>query len=49
MQNKEFKKGEVVIYKSKEGPKLEVRFEGETVWLRQDEIARLYGMVKRDQ
>lgn len=40
---KNFKKGEIVIYRSKEGPKLEVRLKGETVWLRQNEIARLYG------
>lgn len=43
MQKQEFKKGEIIIYKSKEGPKLEVRLEEESVWLRQDEIARLYG------
>jgi len=43
MKKDEFKKGEIVIYQSKDGPKLEVRFEEETVWLRQNEIARLYG------
>lgn len=40
---KEIKKGEVVIYKSKEGPRLDVRFVKDTVWLRQEEIAKLYG------
>jgi death-on-curing family protein len=43
IENQEIQKGEIIIYKSKEGPKLEVRFAGETVWLRQDEIAKLYG------
>ncbi len=43
MKKQGFKKGEIIIYKSKEGPQLEVRFAGETVWLRQEEIARLYG------
>src|SRR3990172_4699018 len=44
MKDKEFKKGEIVIYKtSKNEVELQVRFEGETVWLRQDEIAKLYG------
>jgi hypothetical protein len=36
-------KGEVIIYKSKEGPKIDVRLEDETVWLKQDEIAKLFG------
>ena len=36
-------KGKIVIYKSKDEPKLEVHFKGETVWLRQDEIAKLFG------
>ena len=44
MKDKEFKKGEIVIYKtSKNEVELQVRFEGKTVWLRQDEIAKLYG------
>ena len=44
MKNQEFKKGKIVIYKSpKKDIEVEARFEGETVWLRQDEIARLYG------
>jgi len=42
MEKQEIKKGEVVIYKSREGPKLEVRLEEESVWLRQYEIAKLY-------
>ncbi len=37
------KRGEIVIYKTaKNEVDLRVRFKGETVWLRQDEIAKLY-------
>jgi death-on-curing family protein len=36
------KKGEIIIYKSKEGPKLEVRLEEETVWLTQKQMALLF-------
>jgi death-on-curing family protein len=44
MKQDEFKKGKIVIYKSpKNEIEVEAHFEGETVWLRQDEIARLYG------
>jgi len=42
MKKDEFKKGEVVIYKSKEGPKIEVRLEEETVWLTQKQMALLF-------
>jgi hypothetical protein len=42
MTKKEFKKGEIIIYKSKEGPKLEVRLEEETVWLNQKQMALLF-------
>ncbi|MEK7555196.1 MAG: virulence protein RhuM/Fic/DOC family protein [Patescibacteria group bacterium] len=39
----ETKRGEIVIYKtSKNEVELRVRFKGEKVWLRQDEIAKLY-------
>ena len=37
------KKGEILIYKTRQGPQIEVRMEDESVWLRQDEIAKLYG------
>ena len=40
---KEIKKGEIIIYKSKEGPRLDVRLEKETVWLTQKQIAMLFG------
>ncbi len=42
MPKEEFKKGEIVIYKTKEGPKLEVRLEEDTVWLTQKQMALLF-------
>jgi death-on-curing family protein len=42
MTEKEIKKGEIIIYKSEDGPKLEVRLEEETVWLTQKQIAMLF-------
>jgi len=35
--------GDIVIYKAKDGPKLEVRLEKETIWLTQQQIALLFG------
>jgi len=44
MTKNKTRKGEIVIYKTpKNKVEVEVRFEKESVWLRQDEIARLYG------
>lgn len=44
MKNHKFHKDEIVIYKtSKNEIEIEVRFRGETVWLKQEEIAKLYG------
>jgi len=44
MKKEEFKKGEIIIYKTpKNEVELTVHLENETVWLRQDEIAKLYG------
>src|SRR3990167_4083213 len=40
---KNFQKGEIAIYKSKDGQVLEVRFEGESVWITQGQIALLFG------
>ena len=38
------KRGEIIIYKTaKNEVDLKTRFQGETVWLKQDEIAKLYG------
>jgi death-on-curing family protein len=42
MNTHSINKGKIIIYKSKDGPKLEVRLEGENVWLPQNEIAHLY-------
>lgn len=35
-------KGEIIIYRSKEGPKLEVRLEEDTVWLSQKQMSVLF-------
>ena len=44
MEKENIKKGEIIIYKSPQNEiEVEARFEGETVWLKQDEISRLYG------
>jgi len=43
MKKNEFKKGEIIIYKSKEGPKLDVRLEEESVWLTQKQMSLLFG------
>lgn len=42
MAKKEFKKGEIVIYKEKGIPKLEVRLQEGTVWLAQKQMAKLF-------
>jgi len=42
MKQQEFKKGEIVIYKSRKGPILDVRLEEETVWLTQKQMALLF-------
>jgi hypothetical protein len=42
MKQDEFSKGEIVIYKSKEGPKLEVHLKEEIVWLTQKQMALLF-------
>lgn len=42
MKNQEIKKGEIILYKSKEGPKLDVRLEENTVWLTQKQMAVLF-------
>ncbi|NWG27099.1 MAG: virulence protein RhuM/Fic/DOC family protein [Ignavibacteriaceae bacterium] len=45
-KSEEIKKGEIIIYKSKDGPKLEVRLEEETIWLTQNQIASLFDVKK---
>jgi hypothetical protein len=39
-------KGEIIIYKTKKGPKLEVQLKGETVWLSQKQIAELFNIER---
>lgn len=41
IKNSSFQKGEIVIYESKEGPRLEVRLREDTVWLTQKQMAEL--------
>ena len=42
-KKEQFSKGEIIIYEtSKKEVDLEVRFEDETVWLRQNQIAKLF-------
>ena len=42
MKNEELKKGEIVIYKAKGGPIIDVRLQQDTVWLSQKEMALLF-------
>lgn len=46
MKQQEFKKGEIVIYESKEGPKIDVRINQDTVWLNLNQIALLFDTHK---
>ena len=46
MKPNKLPEGEIVIYKSKDGPKLEVRLEEETVWLTLNQIASLFDVKK---
>jgi len=46
MKNEEFKKGEIVIYKAKSGPLIDVRLQQETVWLSLNQLADLFERVK---
>ncbi len=39
----EIKKGEIVIYKSPDGPELQIKMDGETVWLSQAQMVFLFG------
>jgi len=42
MYQDNFNKGEIIIYTTKDGPKLEVRLEEDTVWLTQKQMALLF-------
>ncbi|MBM4066974.1 MAG: type II toxin-antitoxin system death-on-curing family toxin [Planctomycetes bacterium] len=46
MKNKEFKKGEIVIYKSPKGPEIQVKLEKDTVWLDAHLIAQLFVVIR---
>lgn len=41
--SEEKSKGEIVIYRSADGPEFQVKLENETIWLTQDQIAELFG------
>jgi len=43
MKKEKSKKGEIIIYKTLTGPKLEVRLEKDTIWMTQAQIAELFG------
>jgi len=40
--NPELNKGEIIIYQAKDGPRLEVRLEKDTVWLTHKQMAILF-------
>jgi len=42
MTNEKFSKGEIIIYKTRQGPEIRVKFEKDTVWLDAHLIARLF-------
>ena len=44
MKDKELKKGDVFIYKSTQGPEIQVKLEKDTVWLDAHLISRLFGV-----
>lgn len=43
---KEQKLGEIILYKAKQGPQVEVRLENETIWLSLNQIAGLFSVQK---
>ena len=46
MTSNEKPKGEIIIYKSPEGPELQVKLQNETVWMPLQQIADLFGRDK---
>lgn len=46
MKKDEFKKGEIIIYKTSKGPEIEVKFEADTIWLTQAQIATLFDVER---
>ncbi len=43
---KEQKRGEIILYKAKQGPQVEARLENETIWLSLNQIAGLFSVQK---
>lgn len=41
-KNNNFQKGEIAIYRTKQGPEIRVKLKRETVWLKQEGIAKLF-------
>lgn len=46
MQQKEIKKGEIIIYKTPKGPQLDVKLKKQTLWLTQAQIASLFNIER---
>lgn len=46
MSKNEFKKGEIIIYKTSKGPEIQVKFEADTIWLTQAQIAELFNVQR---
>lgn len=36
-----------LVYESGKGTRLDIRFEGETLWMTQEQIARLFGVTRQ--
>ena len=45
---KEQKRGEIILYKAKQGPQVEVRLEGETIWATQAQIADVFNTTPQN-
>jgi len=46
MENKDYKNGEIVIYKTPQGPQLDVKLKRQSVWLTQAQIAYLFNIER---
>jgi len=46
MENKDYKNGEIVIYKTPQGPQLDVKLKRQSVWLTQTQIAYLFNIER---
>src|SRR3989338_3549209 len=45
---KEERRGEIILYKAKQGPQVEVRLEGETIWATQAQIADVFNTTPQN-